>query len=246
MHLIGPDMAACMPQRTSGQRARGKRRAGGADAAPTHSMDLPLCATCCARGRRLRVQLHACRYEDAAEAAAEDPDVAVLFHPGFAADQPQEVETPRHSARHGRPAASVQKRQRAGASAVGPPASGAADMPSLRRAWQPCLQRLASLTCPLLITAFSFAGAPPPHTLLRGPARASAAERLWHPPLPVAQTPRIRARPRLMLKMIENECSLMEVCPPQRASCCRPSRCGLPHACPPDPTPACCCCRSPR
>lgn len=138
LDLIGPDMRA--------YAGPGRGRVGRG-AAQSRSIELPLCATCRARRRRVLLRLHACRYEEFSAPVAEDPDITAVFHPGFAADQPQEIE--------GGEGAKAGARKRRRAHTHGDPAA----MPSLQRAWQPCFEKLASLTCPLLLTAFSFAGA---------------------------------------------------------------------------------------
>lgn len=164
--MVGPDMRAFgAPLRR--RSAAGARRGAGPGAVGARTIEGALCAACAARRRRLRVRLHACRYEDFVVPAAEEPDLTAVFHAGFAADQPQEVESgagqPAGSLRGGsaraeRAGGGARKRRRAAAASGG---GGPADaMPSLQRAWQPCMEKLAGLTCPLLLTAFSFAGAP--------------------------------------------------------------------------------------
>jgi hypothetical protein len=61
---------------------------------PLQELQVGLCGECRRRGRTLAVRLHACRYEDAV--VPEEPDIVCVFHAGFAAEQPQEVEGGAH------------------------------------------------------------------------------------------------------------------------------------------------------
>lgn len=181
--MIGPDLHACKqyksllaPLPSAGAVANPPETCGNA---------LALCKTCRRAGRTLCVHLCADRFE-AAHPSLPPADLVMLFHPGLAATNTQVIEgadawvsaqpgVPR-SVPSGAAVAGKRtqgsggcgagvKRQRgdgSGSRADGGSGGQRKVMPSLAKAWAPCLSILRAARAPIFVTAFSRAGMQPP------------------------------------------------------------------------------------
>jgi hypothetical protein len=183
--LVGPDLQACthlMEYMVPQQHPAGLSKADVRDCGVTSvkrsakspiqmssARDVPVCKACSRTRRRMRLLLVASHYQEAMHVTPA-ADIVFAFHPGFAAQQRQVIETEALWSHQGKGEQSCSHPSALSKTAPKPrrhdwqrsqhrTSAGRNEMRSLRGAWQPVLERLVATTTPFLCTAFSFTGA---------------------------------------------------------------------------------------